>query len=125
MIDNNKDDDLVINVEGDFRLELDEFMESLKKDFDENIDPDGRYYKFARMYLDAAGIDENDIDGVHYLLDRSLTLEEQYLEELEHLDKNNVERINYLNDKIEKCKAIDTGLLSIVLNYTEDSDFLA
>lgn len=121
MIDGMDDEKM---EEVDFRLELDEFMEDLRHLFKKNVDPDGRCRKFAIMYLNAAGIDENDIDGVHYLLNRSLDLESQYLEELKFIDNSEVDRIHYLNDKIEKCRGISAGLMAIVLDYKEDSDFL-
>ena len=54
----------------------------------------------------------------------SLSLESQYLEELNFIDKSEVDRIHYLNDKIEKCRGISAGLMAIVLDYKEDSDFL-
>lgn len=108
----------------DLECELTELLQCFTEDFDKNADPDGLCHRMAVRYLNAAGIDEWNIDGVEYFLNSALDLEQKYLKELEFVNPNDKERIDYLKDKLEKSRAMSIGLMSIVLNYKNESKFL-
>ncbi len=108
----------------DLECELNELLQCFTKDFDKRADPDGFCQRMAIMYLNAAGIDESNMDGVECFLRSALNLEQKYLQELQYVDSNDEKRIEYLNDKLKKSQDMSIGLMSIILNYKDESEFL-
>ncbi len=116
-----------LDADEDFDLEvaMDELMDDYRDYFNENVDPNREFYDFALKYLNAAGISEDDVAGIERFSQRNQALTESYMEALENVDKEDIEEINRLNDKIEKGRAIGIGILSISLNNEECKGILA